>query len=123
MWFAIPGAIAAAVVGWLTYLGTRAGAASRRDEAEITTRGEEWQKILSASQAYADRRIADQGEEITTHREKIHRLENKVGQLEQENELTRTKYWKAIFYGRAWRLRHPESVPHVEVPPEIADDL
>lgn len=123
IWISVISATGGVIVGVMTWLGTRAAASSKRDEAEITSRGDEWQKILTASNDYADRRIADQGKEITKQGEKIQCLESKVGHLEQENEVTKTKYWKAIFYGRAWRLRHPESVPHVDVPPEIADDL
>lgn len=116
IWTAVISSGATAVVGVLTWLGVRASASSRRDEAEITTRGEEWRLITSEIKAWANERIAEQDKKLKC-------LEGKVGHLEQENELTKTKYWKAIFYGRAWRLRHPESVPHVDVPPEIADDL
>lgn len=116
MWVAVPASVSAVVVGVLTWLGGRAASASKVDEAEITTRGDEWQKIITAVQTYADKRIGDQDV-------KIGALEGKVQHLEHENELTKTKYWKAIFYGRSWRLLHPESVQLIEVPPEILDDL
>lgn len=123
LWIALISSTGGVIVGVMTWLGARSAAASKRDEAEITSRGDEWQKILTASQNYADRRIADQGAEIGKQGEKIKCLEGKVGHLEQENERTKTKYWKAIFYGRSWRLLHPESIPLIEVPPEILDDL
>lgn len=123
IWITVIGTGGTVVVGAMTWLGARSAASSKRDEAEITSRGDEWQKILTASQDYADRRIADQGAEISKQGEKIKCLEGKVGHLEQENEQTKTKYWKAIFYGRSWRLLHPESVALIEVPPEILDDL
>lgn len=116
LWVAAITSTGGVIVGVMTWLGTRVSSDSKRDEAEITTRGDEWQKIISAVQDYADKRIGDQDKKITS-------LEGKVAQLEQENEVTRTRYWKAIFYGRSWRMLHPESIPLIEVPPEIADDL
>lgn len=116
MWSAALMAAGGVIVGALGWLGTRASASSKLDEAEITTRGEEWQRIVSEVKSWAEARIAEQDEKIGS-------LEGTVGMLRLEVESARTKYWKAIYYGRAWRLRHPESVPYVEVPPEIADDL
>ena len=40
IWTAVISSGGTAVVGALTWLGVRASASSRRDEAEITTRGE-----------------------------------------------------------------------------------
>lgn len=116
IWVAVISSAGTGVVGVMTWLGARSASASKRDEAEITTRGDEWQLIVTEVKTWAAERIGEQDKKIGT-------LEGKVQHLEQENELAKTKYWKAIFYGRAWRLRHPESVPHVDVPPEIADDL
>ena len=116
IWAVIIPSTGTVIVGVMTWLGTRAASDSKVDEAEITTRGDEWQKIISAVQSYADKRIGDQDVKIAS-------LEGKVAHLEQENETARTRYWKAIFYGRSWRLLHPESIPLIEVPPEIADDL
>ena len=123
IWISVISATGGVIVGVMTWLGARSAADSKRDEAEITSRGEEWQKILTASNGYSDRRIADLHGDMSKMGEKIQCLEGKVGTLEQENEQTKTKYWKAIFYGRSWRLLHPESIPLIEVPPEILDDL
>lgn len=114
------GGVIAAFLGWL---GTRASSESKRDAAEITTRGDEWQKIVSAVQTYADRRIAHQDAQLDRQGEKISCLEGKVGTLQVEVETTRSLYWKAIVYSRAWRARHPESIMIIEVPPEIEEDL
>ena len=116
LWVAAITSTGGVIVGVMTWLGTRVSSDSKRDEAEITTRGEEWQLITSEIKAWANERIAEQDKKLKC-------LEGKVGHLEQENEQTKTKYWKAIFYGRSWRLLHPESIPLIEVPPEIANDL
>lgn len=130
IWVAVVTTAGGVMVGVTTWLGTRASASSKVEEAEVVSRGEEWQRILTASQQYTDRIIADQGKEIDKHKgqidqqgQQIECLQGKVQQLEDENELTKTKYWKAILYGRAWRLRHPESVALIDVPPEIEPDL
>lgn len=130
MWGAVPMALGGVIVGLLGWLGTRASADSKRDEAEITTRGEEWQRIVNEVTKWADRRIAEQDQQIGRQADQIDRqdkkigsLEGKVGHLEQENEQAKTKYWKAIFYSRSWRLLHPESIALIEVPPEIEPDL
>lgn len=123
VWAAGLGTAGTAVVGLLGWLGTKASVAGKREEVEITTRGDEWQKIVSAVQTYADRRIAHQDAQLDRQGEKIDCLEGKVGALQVEVETTRSKYWKAIVYSRAWRARHPESIMIIEVPPEIEEDL
>lgn len=67
--------------------------------------------------------LASRDQQLDTQGKRISSLEGTVKTLEQENEFTKTKYWKSIFHVRAWRLLHPESVPLIDVPPEIAPDL
>lgn len=130
VWVAVISSAGTGFVGLMTWLGTKASASSKIDQTEITTRGDEWQKILTASQNYSDRQIADQNakiarqdDQINQQGQKIGCLEGKVQQLEDENQATQTKYWISIGYVRLWRLRHPESIEHIDVPPEIEPDL
>lgn len=96
---------------WLTLRGSRDGKWS-----ELLERHEAWQDTQQKRIDDLESRAGRQGKKIVC-------LEGKVGQLETQKRVAETKYGVSIGHIRVWRLRHPESIALIEVPPEILDDL
>lgn len=113
-----------------TVVSSRMSARVGEKAAEVdqeSNRTVDWNLFTQRLEAWTERQLKEQDDrteqQLKERDKRIDRLEDTVRDLQAENELTRTKYWKAIIYGRAWRLQHPESVSLIDVPPEIAPDL
>ncbi len=109
------GTVIVALVGALsTLLGQRISARSQERSAEVSTRAEEWSKLLAETKAYADERLAGQQEQIEELRADMTRVKQQLSDL-------RARYRAALETIRRWLRDHPNH--RLDVPDEIADDL
>ena len=113
---ALIGAAATILVGLLGWLGTKATANSKAEEAETVSRGPEWSAFFEEVQEWTNKQLEERDAKIASLQSQIVTLRSTMAELE-------TKYRAALRYGRAWRLLHPKSIGEVEVPAEIQDEL
>lgn len=113
---ALIGAVATIVVGLVGWLGTKATAKSKVNEAETVSRGPEWSSFFEEVQEWTNKQLKERDEKIASLQSQIVALKSTMAELE-------TKYRAALRYARAWRLLHPKSITDVEIPAEIVDEL
>lgn len=121
------GVIVSAVFAWL---GTKTASSGQKAEAETTTRGEEWQKIITEVRDWTERQLEDQNKKISVLQEQVADLQQANIELQEMNaDLQKvnveglTKYQASLRHLQEWRRLHPESIPKILVPKEIISDL
>lgn len=103
------GIIVAAVTGIITYFTARAQSRSEVQKAEVSTRGEEWEKLLEQVKTHYDDQLGELRERLT--------------RLEKELHEKGTRYRDSITHIREWRTAHPETAEKLTPPESIKDDL
>lgn len=93
---ALIGVLLTAVFGWI---GTRVGAKATRDTAELTSRGEEWDRLFDRMENVYQRevgaakheieklqqQVGSQDSALKDHKNRLTRLEEEYGELKQEH--------------------------------------
>lgn len=109
------GTVTVAVVGGLfTLFGQRISAKSQEKSAEVSTRAEEWSKLLAETKAYADERLTDQQQQIDELQADMRTVKQQLADL-------KARYRAALETIRRWLRDHPNH--RLEIPEEIRDDL
>ena len=109
------GTVTVAVVGGLfTLFGQRISAKSQEKAAEVSTRAEEWSKLLAETKAYADERLTDQQQQIDELQADMRTVKQQLADL-------KARYRAALETIRRWLREHPNH--KLEIPEEIRDDL
>lgn len=109
------GTVTVAVVGGLfTLFGQRISAKSQEKAAEVSTRAEEWSKLLAETKAYADERLTDQQQQIDELQADMRTVKQQLADL-------KARYRAALETIRRWLREHPNH--RLEIPEEIRDDL
>lgn len=113
--FTVAGTVVVALVGGLsTLLGQRISARSQEKAAEVTTRAEEWSKLLTETKAYADERMEGQ-------QKQIEELQADMRTVKQQLADLKARYRAALETIRRWLREYPNQ--KLEIPEEIRDDL
>lgn len=111
----VAGTVAVALVGGLsTLIGQRISARSQEKAAEVTTRAEEWSKLLAETKAYADERLEGQ-------QQQIEELQADMRTVKQQLADLKARYRAALETIRRWLRDHPNH--RLDIPEEIRDDL
>lgn len=111
----VAGSVVVALVGVLsTRIGQRISARSQEKVAEVTTRAEEWAKLLAETKAYADERLEGQ-------QRQIEELQSDMRTVKQQLADLKARYRAALETIRRWLRKHPNH--RLEIPEEIRDDL
>lgn len=109
------GTVTVAVVGGMfTLFGQRISAKSQEKAAEVSTRAEEWSKLLAETKAYADERLTDQQQQIDELQADMRTVKQQLADL-------KARYRAALETIRRWLREHPNH--RLEIPEEIRDDL
>ena len=111
----VAGSVVVALVGVLsTRIGQRISARSQEKVAEVTTRAEEWSKLLAETKAYADERLEGQ-------QQQIEELQADMRTVKQQLSDLKARYRAALETIRRWLRDHPNH--RLQIPEEIRDDL
>ncbi|EEW17374.1 hypothetical protein HMPREF0297_0251 [Corynebacterium jeikeium ATCC 43734] len=113
--FTVLGTVAVALVGgFFTLMGQRASSRSQEKAAEVTTRADEWSKLLAETKAYADERLEGQ-------QQQIEELQADMRTVKQQLADLKARYRAALETIRRWLRDHPNH--RLDIPEEIRDDL
>lgn len=111
----VAGTVVVALVGGLsTLIGQRISARSQEKAAEVTTRAEEWSKLLAETKRYADERLEGQ-------QRQIEELQSDMRTVKQQLSDLKARYRAALETIRRWLRDYPNH--RLQIPEEIRDDL
>lgn len=109
------GTVAVALVGgFFTLMGQRASSRSQEKAAEVSSRADEWSKLLAETKRYADTRLESQ-------QQQIEELQADMRTVKQQLADLKARYRAALETIRRWLREHPNH--RLEIPEEIRDDL
>lgn len=109
------GTVAVALVGgFFTLMGQRASSRSQEKAAEVSSRADEWSKLLAETKRYADVRLESQ-------QQQIEELQADMRTVKQQLADLKARYRAALETIRRWLREHPNH--RLEIPEEIRDDL
>lgn len=109
------GTVAVALVGgFFTLMGQRTSSRSQEKAAEVSSRADEWSKLLAETKRYADTRLESQ-------QQQIEELQADMRNVKQQLADLKARYRAALETIRRWLRKHPNH--QLEVPEEIRDDL
>lgn len=113
--FTVLGTVAVALVGgFFTLMGQRASSRSQEKAAEVSSRADEWSKLLAETKRYADERLEGQ-------QQQIEELQADMRTVKQQLADLKARYRAALETIRRWLREHPNH--RLEIPEEIRDDL
>lgn len=113
--FTVLGTVAVALVGgFFTLMGQRASSRSQEKAAEVSSRAEEWSKLLAETKRYADTRLESQ-------QQQIEELQADMRTVKQQLADLKARYRAALETIRRWLREHPNH--RLDIPEEIRDDL
>lgn len=113
--FTVLGTVAVALVGgFFTLMGQRASSKSQERAAEVSSRADEWSKLLAETKRYADTRLESQ-------QQQIEELQADMRTVKQQLADLKARYRAALETIRRWLREHPNH--KLQIPEEIRDDL
>lgn len=113
--FTVLGTVAVALVGgFFTLMGQRASSKSQEKAAEVSSRADEWSKLLAETKRYADTRLESQ-------QQQIEELQADMRTVKQQLADLKARYRAALETIRRWLREHPNH--KLQIPEEIRDDL
>lgn len=113
--FTVLGTVAVALVGgFFTLMGQRASSRSQEKAAEVSSRADEWSKLLAETKRYADTRLESQ-------QQQIEELQADMRTVKQQLADLKARYRAALETIRRWLREHPNH--KLQIPEEIRDDL
>ena len=113
--FTVLGTVAVALVGgFFTLMGQRASSRSQEKAAEVSSRADEWSKLLAETKRYADERLEGQ-------QQQIEELQADMRTVKQQLADLKARYRAALETIRRWLREHPNH--QLDIPEEIRDDL
>lgn len=113
--FTVLGTVAVALVGgFFTLMGQRASSSSQEKAAEVSSRAEEWSKLLAETKRYADTRLESQQQQIDELQADMRTVKQQLADL-------KARYRAALETIRRWLRDHPNH--RLDIPEEIRDDL
>lgn len=113
--FTVLGTVAVALVGgFFTLMGQRASSRSQEKAAEVSSRADEWSKLLAETKRYADERLEGQ-------QKQIEELQADMRTVKQQLADLKARYRAALETIRRWLRDHPNH--RLDIPEEIRDDL
>lgn len=113
--FTVLGTVAVALVGgFFTLMGQRASSRSQEKAAEVSSRADEWSKLLAETKRYADERLEGQ-------QQQIEELQADMRTVKQQLADLKARYRAALETIRRWLRDHPNH--RLDIPEEIRDDL
>lgn len=113
--FTVLGTVAVALVGgFFTLMGQRASSRSQEKAAEVSSRADEWSKLLAETKRYADTRLESQ-------QQQIEELQADMRTVKQQLADLKARYRAALETIRQWLRKYPNQ--KMEIPEEIRGDL
>lgn len=113
--FTVLGTVIVALVGgFFTLMGQRASSRSQEKAAEVSSRADEWSKLLAETKRYADTRLESQQQQIEELQSDMRTVKRQLADL-------KARYRAALETIRRWLRDHPNH--QLDIPEEIRDDL
>ena len=130
--FAFLGVLLTAVFGWF---GAKVGAKANRDSAELTSRGEEWDRLFDRMENVYQRevgaakheieklqqQVGSQDSALKDHKTRLTRLEEEYGELKQEHSRLWSLFTLAMETLAGWLSWDRDG--RKGVPPTVPDRL
>ena len=130
--FAFLGVLLTAMFGWF---GAKVGAKANRDSAELTSRGEEWDRLFDRMESVYQRevgaakheieklqqQVGSQDSALKDHKTRLTRLEEEYGELKQEHSRLWSLFSLAMETLAGWLAWDRDG--RKGVPPTVPDRL